>query len=209
MRHWKFWDWLSYGLLAFTAVLEALWGAGDKLPDLSHTFPVFYKSFWAYLPLTLITISTAIFLTRLVRPPKEVSRSSALPQEPKPSVIMVERDLRRAFRIPTYEPRGAPDMPLASAYKAVARSFWAQQHHPDEAAILREIEDKLYLNRLSAWGRPTPDSRPKHIIPPEWDRLRLDGKTGRATDSSGTAFHDVQLNSDAVGAVWPEMNPII
>lgn len=80
MREWRFWDWIGYACLFIAALVEAAEEALKHAPRIDAVMPSFISSgIWAFMPLILILVGTAILLWRHVMIP-------ANPQEQKKAV---------------------------------------------------------------------------------------------------------------------------
>jgi hypothetical protein len=67
MGQWGVWDWIGFGSLWTGAIVMAFEGALAWAPRFREVVPRFFKSsFWAFVPLALLIISTAVLGARAV-----------------------------------------------------------------------------------------------------------------------------------------------
>lgn len=98
-----------------------------------------------------------------------------------------------------------PDIGLIQAVKILSGSIWAEDHKPTSKMILQEMQDKLYMHQLTAFGRRE-EGFPIEPIPWKiWVGLEIDPQR-KAAVTKGSAeltFHDLQFDSDRVHGIWP------
>ncbi|HTB03807.1 MAG TPA: hypothetical protein VK804_25330 [Bradyrhizobium sp.] len=69
MSHWGFWDWVTYGCLGIAAFGLAAGAVVKDNPAMLENFPTFFSSAkWAYVPIVLFAIGSAILAIRAIAP---------------------------------------------------------------------------------------------------------------------------------------------
>jgi hypothetical protein len=69
MSNWSFWDWVGYACLGIAASGLALGAIGKDNPSLFAGLPSFFlNSRWAYVPIVLFVVGSAILAVRAVYP---------------------------------------------------------------------------------------------------------------------------------------------
>src|ERR1051325_4888085 len=105
MHGWKFWDWVAYAGLFIAAIVLAADAAVKSSPTLAPAMPDWVKSeVWAFVPLLLLLLSSAILLTKVIRfkfSPASQRHASALPASspiaPPPTVSPLGDSSGRIF----------------------------------------------------------------------------------------------------------------
>ena len=69
MSHWGFWDWITYGCLGIAAFGLAIGAVGKDSPTMFEHLPAIFSSpKWAYAPIVLFALGSAILAARAAFP---------------------------------------------------------------------------------------------------------------------------------------------
>ena len=174
----------------------------DKTPALSGLATAMGGPL-SYLPLGVLALAAMVYLATALRgqkPPTAMEGASVLHE-----TRLREKAANRAKAGEPSQPSGTPNVSLVWAVNHMKGSVWAEENTADDAAIIRELIDKLYLRELSAYGRIGHGGPPGMILWKLWASLTLDINTGNAFIPGGAPMYfDIQFDRDYVRSLWPQ-----